>query len=250
MAFSSNVTLHPVTLRDQVNVLSMRWILLPGFDGTGMLFTSFIQSLPTEITPIIVKYPTDQISSESDLINIVLAHLPENEPYILIAESFSGPIALRVAALHHQPPLAVVLCASFLKCPAPRLLIKIIRFFARFLVLCSPPKCLVRYFLLGDASEDLLTSFYDAISTVNPRVLEHRLSVLQSFNDEGTMYTKHPLLYLWAIKDRLISFRNVSYLQRRYPAALVEKIESPHLILQVEPHASIQAIRKFLAQLQ
>ena len=59
-----------------------------------------------------------------------------------------------------------------------------------------------------------------------------------------------PLLYLQAGKDRLVKARNLGVLQRRYPGVQVERIESPHLILQVEPEASVRAILEFLAPMQ
>ncbi len=75
----------------------MKWVLLPGMDGTGLLFTPLLSALPIGVDPIVVSYPADRAASPEELLRIVLAHLPGEGAYVLIAESFSGPLALRAA---------------------------------------------------------------------------------------------------------------------------------------------------------
>jgi pimeloyl-ACP methyl ester carboxylesterase len=228
----------------------MRWVLLPGFDGTGMLYAPLLRALPLEIVPVVIRYPSDRICSANELLEIVLSYLPESEPYVLIAESFSGPIALRASASHLRPPTALVLCASFAKCPYPRVVVAMLSTFGATLFRHRPPRWLVRRYLIGEAPDDVVALFYSAISTISPRILAHRFTVLLEFNKEyaaGEM--KSPLLYLQATRDRLVGARNFGFVQRNYPTVRVARIESPHLILQVQPQASVRAILDFLAQL-
>lgn len=75
-------------------------ILLPGLDGTGVLFEPFIKALGPEIRTLVVRYSrqaarTDEYMACED---IARAALPAEEPYVLLGESFSGPIALSIAA--------------------------------------------------------------------------------------------------------------------------------------------------------
>ena len=229
----------------------MKWILLPGFDGTGILFAPLLRALPPGIEPAVVADPADRISTADELVEARSARLPQNEPCVLIAESFSGPIALKAASRHVMPPAAVVLCASFAQCPPPRILIAILRFCGTALTRTRPPCWLVRRFLLGDASEEVVALFYHALGGVSPRVLAHRFSVLLEF-DEGFVPAalNFPLLYLQAGEDRLVKARNFEIVQRRHPETHLQRIESPHLILQVQPQASVRAISEFLARLQ
>jgi pimeloyl-ACP methyl ester carboxylesterase len=229
----------------------MKWILLPGFDGTGILFAPLLRALPPQIEPVVLAYPPDRISTADELVEVVLARLPQNEPCVLIAESFSGPIALNAAARHQKTPVAVVLCASFVQCPLPRVLSAILRFCGRASTGMRPPRWLVRRYLLEEAEEEVFALFYRAIGEVSPRVLADRISVLLNF-DQGFVppALKFPLLYLQAAKDRLVKARNFEIVQRRYPEAHLERIESPHLILQVQPEASVRAISEFLARLE
>ncbi len=229
----------------------MKWIFLPGFDGTGILFAPLLRVLPPEIEPGVVAYPADRSCSADELAGLVLAHLPQSEPYVLVAESFSGPIALKAASRHVMPPKAVVLCASFAQCPPPRILIAVLRFCGTALTRTRLPRWLVRRFLLGDAAEEVVALFYHALGGVSPRVLAHRFSVLLEFDEDFVPAALNfPLLYLQAGQDRLVKPRDFKIVQRRFPETHLERIASPHLILQVHPEASVRAISEFLARLQ
>ncbi len=90
-------------------------VLLPGLDGTEVLFRPLLGELRNEAQ--VVEYPRAQPSSYSDLLPRVLDALPADEEYLLLGWSFSGPLALQ-AALTSPPGLrGVVLCASFVRKP-------------------------------------------------------------------------------------------------------------------------------------
>ena len=92
--------------------LQPTWILLPGFDGTGLVFDRFLRATPAEINRVVVRYPCDRLCTAEELLSLVLEKIPASGSYVLIAESFSGPLALRAAVSHGHPPAAIVLCAS------------------------------------------------------------------------------------------------------------------------------------------
>ena len=71
----------------------MKIVLLPGLDGTGELFKPFIDSLPPGIEPILVSYPPKEKLGYGELSDYVMSRLPKDEEYLLVGESFSGPIA-------------------------------------------------------------------------------------------------------------------------------------------------------------
>jgi pimeloyl-ACP methyl ester carboxylesterase len=227
----------------------MKMVLLPGFDGTGRLYGPLLQALPSEIAPVVVAYPADRICSANELLDIVLSHLPQEEPYVLVAESFSGPIALRACNLQLRPPLAVILCASFFKCPFPRIALRMLGLCWNPLARCRPPRWMVRRYLLDEASAEIESLFYKAILAVSSSVLAHRFAVLCEFDGQYAPESlKCPFLYLQATRDRLIGARHLRLLKQRYPAMRVEGIESPHLVLQVRPDASARVILNFLAR--
>ncbi len=63
-------------------------VLLPGIDGTGSLFSEFIDALGPDVETIVVSYPADQSQSYSDLETVARSFLPINKPYLLLGESF------------------------------------------------------------------------------------------------------------------------------------------------------------------
>ena len=79
----------------------MRWILLPGMDGVG-LFSQFIEALGPDQDYLVLSYPTNLPLSYDQLTTLVRESLQDETDYILIAESFSGPIAIRLAT--ERPP--------------------------------------------------------------------------------------------------------------------------------------------------
>lgn len=80
----------------------MKLILLPGLDGTGRLFAPLIKILPSHYSPLVVAYPHDETLSYAALIDYVQGLIPKEESHILVAESFSGPIAINLAS--SNPP--------------------------------------------------------------------------------------------------------------------------------------------------
>ncbi len=75
----------------------MKIVMLPGLDGTGLLFEPALATCPAEFEAIPLALSQDEPSTYADLAERVLRDLPGEEPYLLLAESFSGPLALEVA---------------------------------------------------------------------------------------------------------------------------------------------------------
>src|SRR5262245_10326170 len=92
-------------------------VLLPGMDGTGDLFAPLIAQLKGAPTPLVVSYPNAEPLGYSELTALARKALPRNQPYILLGESFSGPIAVQLAAERPHGLVGLVLCASFVSSP-------------------------------------------------------------------------------------------------------------------------------------
>src|SRR5687767_9464914 len=97
-------------------------VLLPGLDGTGDLFRPLLEVIPASFPKRVVSYPVDRETSYSEVLALVEQQLAAESSVVMIAESYSGPVALRYAAAHPKRVAAVVLCASFICSPLPQLL--------------------------------------------------------------------------------------------------------------------------------
>src|SRR4029453_9407851 len=95
-------------------------VLLPGLDGTGELFAEFVAALRGHEVHI-VDYPRDRAMSYAALEELVRERLPREQDYFLLAESFSGPIGISIAASSPPHLKGLILCGSFAANPLPAL---------------------------------------------------------------------------------------------------------------------------------
>ena len=77
----------------------MHLLLLPGMDGTGRLFGPLLRALPPALSPVVVAYPVDQPYGYAELLPLVEAAAPAGAEFVVLGESFSGPLALLLASL-------------------------------------------------------------------------------------------------------------------------------------------------------
>ena len=225
----------------------MKIVLLPGLDGTGVLFRPFVEHLPADLTPIVIKYPHDEPLGYPELLEIVLRSLPRETPFVILGESFSGPIALMAAATRPAGLKAVILCATFVQNPTwlrwrwLTLLVRPVAF--RFYPQFSATKAL----LGGYSSPELRKLSQEAIRAVQPQVLAERLRAVLAVNVADKLRAcPVPVLYLRGSHDFVVPKRNAREIQRILPSIQMSTIAAPHMVLQTQPAACVGAIRTFL----
>lgn len=214
-------------------------VLLPGMDGTGDLFAPFVTVAPPPYDPLVVALP--EASSYDELVAAIKPLLPIAEPFVLIAESFSGPLAFRLLGFFPEIR-ALVLVNSFVSAPTTRFLgiLPWAAIFAR-----PPAPWLVRHFLAGpSASPGLVSQIRSAISKTSGQLLALRLRSILNLKTQG--HTSVRLLYLRGTLDKLISERAVCDTVLRFPNSLRVNIAAPHLLLQTAPAEAWAEIDAFL----
>ncbi|WP_437964607.1 alpha/beta fold hydrolase [Sorangium sp. So ce260] len=229
----------------------LRLLLLPGLDGTGALFAPFLEALSAESTgvaPEVVSYPADRALDYGALEDLVAARLPAGGPYALLGESFSGPLALRLACRRPGGLVGVILVATFVTNP-----VWLVPSLARHLV--GPwlfrrraPELVSRRYLVGaGASAEWLERVAANVETVDPAVMAARVREVLSVDARGLLQRcAAPLLYLGAAGDALVPPRVVRELRRLRPDLECVTVDAPHLVLQLAPEASARAIEGFL----
>jgi len=221
-------------------------------DGTGELFSKFIAALPETFEAVVAGYPTERYLSYSELENFVRAACPTSEPFMLIAESFSTPLALKYAAANPANLEGVVLCAGFAASP--------VRGWRRFIaLLLAPvmfhvtiPNVAVRRWLVGaDASLSLVRAVRTAVASVKPDVLAARLRAALACDVRGAVgQVGVPILYIWAEQDRLVNALCVEELRQLKPEMAVASLEGPHLLLQQQPQKAAAAVVGFIGSVR
>ena len=61
-------------------------VLLPGFDGTGLLLAGFATAFGPDVEIAVISYPTDKPLGYAGLESIARRHLPSNRPFFLLGE--------------------------------------------------------------------------------------------------------------------------------------------------------------------
>jgi pimeloyl-[acyl-carrier protein] methyl ester esterase len=221
-------------------------VLLPGMDGTGLLFEPLLAVLPPEISAQVVTYPTDTPLSYRELFTLVKAALPSERQYLLLGESFSGPLALMAAADQPQGLKGVILCASFIRNPIFYLpkWASIVANGSLFRL--APSFLTVKTLLSGYSSSSLRALISKAQRSVLPSVMALRAREILRVNAEHELKNiKMPLLYLWGSSDIVVPRRSLRQILHLRPETKVSIIPGPHLVLQVNPKESIAAIMAF-----
>jgi pimeloyl-[acyl-carrier protein] methyl ester esterase len=225
-------------------------VLLPGLDGTGQLFTEFLTALPHTLTATVVAYPTKRFLTYSELLQLVGAAVPKTEPFLLLAESYSTPIALKYAATKPSNLAAVILCAGFISTPIASWspLVKIVA--KPWIFRLRPPRFVLEYFLIGqNAPPPLIQTLRQTLQLVHPEVLSDRVrEVLNCDVRIDLARTTVPIMYVRASQDRLLAASCHQEILRIRPDIVLEEIEAPHMLLQREPERGANLIAAFMAR--
>lgn len=208
--------------------------LLPGLDGTGDLFAPFVAAAPADVKCIAFRYPCDEALGYDELEEFVAARLPREERLVLVGESFSGPIAVRLAERFSDRVALLVLCNSFVTPPWPSFL----RHVARTAVFRMPlPERILASLMFAPFATPALTSaLIGAIRQVEPFVLAHRVRQLLTVDEVATLRRiEVPVVYLRGTHDRLVSSKAVAQVVAAAPQMRMCEIEAPHALLQTAP---------------
>jgi len=213
-------------------------------DGTSLLFEPLRNALPPSIQATAVAYPKDQPLGYKELLPLVESAIPSCD-FVVLGESFSGPLALMLAAKKPKGLRGVVLCASFVRFPLnipPSWRTMIRPWMFRW-----QPLRLLAFILLGrNAFGPLGAHLRAAVRSVSPTAMAARaLSVATVDVTEALRTCAVPILYLQAAQDWVIRPGCSKLIQAIRPD--IQKIVSPgpHLVLQVSPQAAAETLEIF-----
>jgi len=221
-------------------------VLLPGLDGTGKLFSELVRALGSAIDAQIVSYPVDRALGYAELEALVRAALPAERRFVVLGESFSGPIAIRIAA---DPPAGlagVILCGTFAKNPYP--LLGCARPLAVWFPLKSLPRWLRAPLMWGSlAAERAPAQLNRAMAAVSADVVRHRIAALLAVDASAALARiRLPVLVLQAGHDLVVPHSATRWILETAPHAQLVEIDGPHLLLQTRPEECAAAVIPFV----
>jgi pimeloyl-[acyl-carrier protein] methyl ester esterase len=222
-------------------------VLLPGLNGTKGLFASFIACTPSDVDILPIEYPTDKALSYEQLSLFVINKLESiNGQYIILGESFSGPLSLFIA--EKKPPglIGLILVATFITAPNLRM--------ARFLpwtlgFSLTKPLYDIRSFFSRSDNASFIQLISVELQKVLPSVLTHRIQQIFAVNAANALqHCDIPIVYFRGTKDFVVPEKNLLNIQAIKPDIGVVKFNTQHFLLQSAPQQAWVAIEKFVSR--
>ncbi len=217
-------------------------ILLPGLDGTGVLFNRLIEHFPQSLAWRCFSadaFDSEKLSEQAQYVVDELA----DRPCIIFAESFSGRLAYEILNNPQSRVLHVVFAASFLQRPS------FLSRFATWLPLWPLyrgllPNWLLNKILFGECAADpmLLSLFSQALAKAPEQRIKMRLAAVATMAPAIQPFAV-PCTYVRADADYLVNSaagRHIAALSSQF--SLIE-LQGGHFIAQCQPAACAELLQ-------
>jgi pimeloyl-ACP methyl ester carboxylesterase len=224
-------------------------VLLPGMDGSGVIFRPLVETAPPDVELVTITYPSGAKNGYDDLMPLVRALLPRNRPFHLLGWSFSGPLAVRIAAENPPGLRSVILASSFVRNPSwvPAAMHRLAR---PWLFKLYPALAQLRALLGRRISRELRRLIGEAHAIAGAEALACRVRAAMTVDArEALRACPVPILYLRAVADRVVRARCAEEVRALAPSAEIVELEGPHLALVADPVASWAALTPFMARI-
>jgi len=166
---------------------------------------------------------------------------------VILGESFSGPIAVRLASKPEGELLGIVLVASFVTPPALRLW----RHLPWRLLFRSPWFRWWSKGILSGSATELAQRIHEAIRLVPSDTLAARVRSILSIDVRAELAaTTCPMLYIQAGRDLVVPRRCLRVVISVRPDVVVERLDTRHCVLQLTPVASWAILEHFVRRIQ
>lgn len=224
-------------------------VLLPGLDGTGIFFEPLLQALPPWVRPVVVEYPTTGNNDYGELLAVIRRATQGMSEYHVLGWSFSGPLALMLAAAEPDRVCGVMLAATFVTPPYTWLP------WTRW-ALVAPVVWSWRVmrrlplWLFQPRTDSLRRAKAQTWNRIPARVLACRLQALAGVDArEALRGCSAPILQLASSHDLIVPRRNAEEIRFERSSVQTEIIPGRHLALYTHPSAAAQVIAEFIAGL-
>jgi pimeloyl-[acyl-carrier protein] methyl ester esterase len=228
------------------------WVLLPGLDGTGLLFDPFVQALEARGQSVrVLRYPDQAWGYEALFawLHAELVDLPAGS--VLLAESFSGPLGVMLAAENRFGFSKLILCATFVRCPSQlaqvfkpglnwlSVFAPALSFFSAF----APTVSIERSLFNDVVPEPLRPKFKQAMHANSAYVAPARMQAILNVDVSAHLRkVAIPIIYLQAGADRLVGAHCLQEISTIKPQVQVLKFDTAHCLLQLKPFDAVNAL--------
>jgi pimeloyl-ACP methyl ester carboxylesterase len=220
-------------------------VLLPGMDGTRVLYGPLVRALEAVADVHVVEYPTDGPCDYHAALRCANDAVARLDDCHVVGWSFSGPVALRVARAQPDRVRSVTLVATFVQAPMPWL-----RYVGPLLVtpLVGVARTIRRLPIwLGRSPDDPLRRDKAEIwQRVRARTLAARSRAIRLVDARPDLEAvTQPIQYLVSSHDRVVPPHNLAQIRSLRADVEVVSIDGNHFALYANAQAGADAILAF-----
>lgn len=217
--------------------------MLPGLDGTGKLFEPLLQILGDRWPHQVMRYPANPGWGYAELLTWVQEHIPNDQPLFILAESFSGPLAIELAARRPQQVRGLVLCCTFAANPRPGL-----NWAAGLLpwlpMVTWPTGPMLRLLMGPYGTAVARRQMVEVVSGLPTDLVRARLAAVMAADVRPVLPSlRQPVWVLQAEADALVPSAATQELSDGLPQAQRVRLAGPHALLQACPDAAAAVLR-------
>lgn len=222
------------------------FVFLPGLDGRSWARRPLAQGFP-EQTFKVIGYPPDPALGYDELTGFVRERLP-GKPAILIGESFSGPIAIRLAAELPDRVAGLVLLSTFARNPWPHATSLFTSMFSK----AFTPMFAMDWMMLGphgtSAQRDIVRQMLDELPD---EVMRARTRAALDVDDRPALaQVRCPILVISGHSDWLIpQDRTLGDVRDAHPNAEQVSLDGAHDLVLTHQDEVAAALRTFAQRL-
>lgn len=175
-----------------------------------------------------------------------------NTPYVLLGESFGGPLAMMLSRHADENLKGIIFCASFVKNPQV-LAEKLIRPFLKpkHLQKKTPAWHIKTMLTNGVTDNALIHNIQMATAELSREVYFYRLREIADVDVTDILECcELPILYMRATRDRMVYESSMKLVEKHAKTLTVEKFDAPHMLLQTLPKQAANSIRTFIENIK
>lgn len=234
------------TLTEGCEPRGLKIVVLPGLDGMAALRSEFRAQLALEFQACVIEYPVNLVRYD-DLLDWTRTKLPAQN-YIIVAESFSGPLAIQLAAERPAQLKGLVFVATFAKAPRklPTAVWGLLRLVPLHLKMSS---VIAQPLMMGRWRNAAFTNlFHESNKCVPASTIRGRVREVLSVDCAAKLdMIDVPYIYLGASHDRPVPLRAADDFGQG--AQSVRFVDGPHFLLQAEPKTATEHVEAFVSTL-
>ncbi len=226
-------------------------VLLPGLDGSGILFKPILEycfesKMSHDVS--VISYPIDRHIPYSKLADYIIPLLPKNTDIVLLGESYSGPVAIQLANRKELNIVSLLLVATFSY--YPNSILKYTSYIApyHYLLRLPAPDIVLRFMCVGNNVDvEIMALLKRSLKYTPAHIMSQRLA--EGIRVDVRVELKSlpiPCIYLKAKQDKLVPASAATEISILNESIDIIEIDGPHFLLQTRIKECCAVIQKLM----